>query len=456
MLTLSTPRRTSVALLLALAPLAGACSNLLDVTNPNQVKEEDLNTKPGSAPALANGALATVANGYSSALLAQSAVSDELKWVGSYDSGRNLVAGNPSNPRNEFTMSAFPLTAQGRWMSDYAISLLAGFDKDGKLATRSDLARAYIYGAISYMAIGDMWDDFTLSDRRTPAPPLGPAGMVKAYDTAIGYLDQAITLSRTIAATPKVSTGEAAQSQSLEVLGLALRARARHAKAVRAMLTPKGKAPANPLVFDAAAVADARAFLAKNTTDYKFRFLYSATTDANVSGAWINERREFRFSNVYVVPDVTDKQTASVRYTDPITGTTDPALSATINEFKGARQYGPLTVISAREIRLILAEAALAQGDVAGAATEINVVRALDGLPAYDPAAPGAPSPIVMLRHERRVNLFMQGRRLLDMYRFGEKSPLWQTTAEAVLTPGILLPIADVERQSNCYIIGSC
>jgi hypothetical protein len=113
-------------------------------------------------------------------------------------------------------------------------------------------------------------------------------------------------------------------------------------------------------------------------------------------------------------------------------------------------------VISARELRLILAEAALAQGDVAGATAEINVVRAFDGLQAYDPAAPGAPQPIVVLKHERRVNLFMQGRRLPDMYRFGDTSPLWQTSAEAVLTPGSLLPIADIERQSNCYIIGSC
>jgi hypothetical protein len=107
-------------------------------------------------------------------------------------------------------------------------------------------------------------------------------------------------------------------------------------------------------------------------------------------------------------------------------------------------------------MRLILAEAALALGDVPGATAEINNVRSLDGLPAYNPAAPGAPTPLAMLKHERRVNLFMQGRRLSDLYRFGDLSPAWQSTAESVRTPGKLLPIAAVELQSNCYIIGSC
>jgi hypothetical protein len=334
-------------------------------------------------------------------------------------------------------------------MADDAIKLLAAFDTasdpKNRLPVRSDLARAYIYGAVSYASIADMWDDFALSDRRAAAPPLGPTGMIKMYDTAIGYLDKAITVAK------------ATNSPSLEATALALRARARHARAVRSLVTPKGKTPANPLVNDAAAVADAQAFLALNPdADYKFRFLYSATTYANTLGAWVNERREFRPSDVYVVPDATDKQVGSIRYTDPITGKADPVLTASINEFKGSRQYGPLTIVSAREIRLILAEAALAQNDVSGAVTQINAVRALDALPAYDPAAPGAPTPLAMLKHERRVNLFLQGRRLLDMYRFGEVSPLWQNNAEAVRVPGVLLPIADVERNSNCYIIGSC
>lgn len=438
-------RHLRVRLTIAGATLVvlAACSSLLDVTNPNQLKDEDL-ANPSAAPAIANGALSTVASGVSSALLPQSAISDELKWVGSYDSGRDLFQGvNISNPRNEFTMTAFQDHAQGRWTADNAIKLLSDFDTKGTLANRSDLARSYLYGALAYLAIGDLWQDFTLSDRRTAAPPLGDQGMLKVYDTAIGYLDKAVTIA------------QAKPDKALEVAALAVRARAKHARAVRVMLAAK-RTPTNPLVNDASAVADAQAFLTKNTDpDYKLRFRYAATSISNTMGSWINERREFRISDVYGIPDATDKVVTGVRLTDPISGTPDAALVATVNEFRTSRQYAALTLASARETRLILAEAALAGGNMTEAVAQINAVRALDGKPAYDPAAAGAPTVLAMLKHERRVSLFFQGRRLLDMYRFGDRSPTWLSTGEAVTAPGTLLPIADIERNSNCFINGS-
>jgi hypothetical protein len=437
---------TTLGAPLSLVMQLAACGNLLEVKNPNQLKEEDL-SNVAAAPAIVNGALALVSSGITYSLLAQMAASDELKWVGSYDSGRDLGFGNLSNPRNEFTMSAFPAIAQGRWMADDAIVLLEAFDKDPAnrlLFNRSDLARAYIYAGVVYTSIADMYDDFTLSDRRTSAPPLGEAGMLKLYDTAVGYLDKAVEISR------------AKPDAALEITALALRARTKHAKAVRLLVTPKGKAVTNPLVNDAGANADAQAFLAKNTDpDYKYRFKFSATTKDNQVGAWVNERAEFRVSDVYGVPDVTDKKIASVRYTDPITNAIDPAISGIINEFRVARQYATLTIVSAREIRLILAEAALAAGNLTEFRTQINAVRALDALPAYDPAIHTI-TPLDLLKHERRANLFYQGRRLLDMYRFRDMSPGWLTTSEAVRLPGILLPIADNERNSNCYLNGSC
>ena len=57
-----------------------------------------------------------------------------------------------------------------------------------------------------------------------------------------------------------------------------------------------------------------------------------------------------------------------------------------------------------------------------------------------------------MLIHERRVNLFMQGRRLNDMYRFGIQSSAWQSTRKAATNPGTFLPITKVELDANCHI----
>lgn len=433
----------SCALLLILSTVLGACNSLFEVENPNQLKEADL-SNASAAAAIANGALATVSNGYSASLLPQTVISDELKWVGSYDSGRELMFGGVTNGRNEFMMSGFPAMAEGRWMADEAITRLQAFDKAGLLANRDDLARSYVYAAMAYTSIAGLWEDFTLSDRRAAAPALGSAGMVKLYDTAIGYLDNAITIAR------------ARKNVSIEVAALALRARAHHGKAVRSLLAPR-KTPANGLVNDAAAVSDAQQFFAVNTDpDYKYRVRFSATTVTSTLGSWVNERREFRIGDAYVVPDATDKQVGSVRLLDPITGLVDPAISGIINEFKVSRQYGPLTIVSARELHLIVAEAALAEGRVTNAVSEINAVRALDNLPAYDPAVHTNITPLDLLLHERRANLLLQGRRLLDMYRFGIASPQWQSSSDAVRTPGILLPIADIERLANCYLNGSC
>ena len=69
-------------------------------------------------------------------------------------------------------------------------------------------------------------------------------------------------------------------------------------------------------------------------------------------------------------------------------------------------------------MHLILAENSLANGDNAGFTTHINHIRAMDGLTEYS----GQIDAQEMLLHTRRVNLFLQGRRLSDHYRFA--SPL--------------------------------
>ncbi|HYU79076.1 MAG TPA: RagB/SusD family nutrient uptake outer membrane protein, partial [Vicinamibacterales bacterium] len=143
----------------------------------------------------------------------------------------------------------------------------------------------------------------------------------------------------------------------------------------------------------------------------------------------------------------------------PITGLVDPELRRAAIEFKGTsatQLYGSLTVVSARELYLILAEAGLAAGDTLSAtgqfAANINAVRTLNALPAYDPANAAHPRPLDMLKYERKVNLFLQGRRVHDLYRFGERADQWQITtpvAEAVSAPGTFFPIT----RSNCSLI---
>jgi len=238
-----------------------------------------------------------------------------------------------------------------------------------------------------------------------------------------------------------------------------MRARAQHAKGVWLKLNPLTAATlANPLVNDAGAVADANAALALGaaTPDWKYRFNYSSATINNSIGFEVNQRLESRFGDLYIVPTIDNKRVADIRLQDPISGARDPVLTATINEFVTGVQYGPLTVVSAREMYLILAEARLAQNDSVGAATFINNIRSLNGLTPYDPLNAAHPRALAMYQHERRVNLFLQGRRLADHYRFGVPADKWPVNAEARLQPGIVFPITNTERLANCYINGTC
>jgi len=434
-----------------------ACSGLLDVQNPNNVAAEDLD-KPAAAPAIANGALSSLAYGWGAILTEYATVSDELTWVGSRDGFRDLDVGNLTSPTNEFTDAAFPFVGRARWMADLAIKKLSGFDAVGALKDRNDLARSYLYGALAYSMVGDMFNNFPIgSDMRVAAPPLGRANMDSTYKVAIAYATAGLAVA--------AATGNTGYQAALT----AVRARAEHAKAIWATLHPVGPAVpiggAPALIDDAAANADAAAALALAgaAADWKFRFSYSATTVDNYIGAWVPSRQEMRIGARYVNKATKD----TLR--DPITvdaagkNVVDPEIRRAVVEFLGTsttQLYSPLTVLSARELHLILAEAALVAGDTVGPgsafATHINFRRGLDKLQLYDPSNIAHPRPLAMLKYERMVNTFLQGRRVHDLYRYGERADLWQTSvpvAEAISTPGTLFPVTQVELLSNPYCV---
>jgi len=435
-----------------------ACSGLLDVKNPNNVSADSLNS-PTAGFAIANGAQAALAYGWGAILTEYATVTDELTWSGSRDGFRELDVGTLLNPTNEFTDAAFPYVGRARWMTDLAIKKLTTFDVAGTIKDRNDLARSYLYAAIAYTMIGECFNNFPIgSDMRQAAAPLGRANMDSVYKVAIGY------------ATAGLAVAQATGNIPLQLALTAMRARAEHAKAVWALLHPVGPGIPNggsPLVNDAAAGADARAAIsladgAAKSPNWKFRFNYSPTTVDNYIGAWVNGRQEMRFGDRFVNRAAKDtlRDPVSVAVAPP--GVVDPEIRRAVIDFVGTSQtqsYRPLTVLSERELHLMLAEAALATGDTIGAtsgfAVHINYRRALDGMIPYDPSNLTYPRPLAMLIYERQVNLFLQGRRLQDLYRFGLKADLWQSGTDAVVTPGTLFPITQVELLSNSYCVAN-
>ena len=419
-------------LALALAAGVSACGNILDVENPNNLVEADLAT-PTAATSLVNGASAVLARGIGAMLGIYSTITDEVRWTGSRDAWRELDQGELANPRNEFTDDAYRFISEARWMTDEAVKRLEAFDAEKRLLDRSELARAYLFAAVAYVTIADMFDNFVISDRREASPPVGVANMVQFYDQAISYLDKGLAIA------------QATNKAELQTQILAMRARAKYSKALWQKLNPAGQTPTDPLISDPGATADAAAALARMGTDFQFALTLS-NDDITVAGEAslaynVNQRGELGIGTAFG----TLGATPTVNLKDPITGDPDPRIATQLTTFRANYVNQVIVLASAREMMLILAEAALDKGDIAEFTARINALRALNDLPAYTGQVPA----VELLEHSRRVNLFLQGRRLADLYRFGSEAPEWLPTSTAATRPGTFLPITCIEIRAH-------
>ena len=428
----------------------GACASILDVKNPNNIAESSL-SNPAAANAEASGVLASTVRMLGGIANVYGVTTDELDWIGSRDAYRDLDTGAIGNYVNEYTDGAFPLVGEARFLGDATILRLEGFDKDKLLTSRIALARTYLYTAITYATVADVFDDFAFSEKTVSGAPVGRANMSKLYDTAVGYLDKALVISQ--------SVGDNTTSYQI----LSWRARTKFAKAIWGKITPKGQTPTNPLVSDAGAGADAAAALALIPGDTKFNLVNNLESTAGIN-IWyeVNNRKENQVGRAYYGPAFPVNQSSACKtclgLLDPISGAEDPTVKASTAAFIAfGGNSGTLWMTSNREMRLILAENALSAGNTVEFTNQVNAVRALDGKPAFS----GQISNTAMLAYERKAQLYLMRRRLMDMYRFGQKANEWTASPNfesAVSVPGLLFPIPNIERLSNTCIIspGSC
>ncbi len=425
--------RHSIRALVAGAVLTLSACSLLDVNNPNDISEDALGNPQAAGP-MANGVEAAVSRALSAITTPYGVATDELDWIGSRDAWFDLETGAISNYLNEFTDQAFPFVGEARYLADATITRLEGFDQAGTLTDRSHLARVYIYAAIIYASIADMYDDFAFSDKTNAAAPVGRAAMGALYDNAIANLTSAEAIATALA------------DDGMRYNILAYRARVRHAKAVWQKITPSGPtAPAAPLVNDAAANTDAAAAIALGTADQRFMLVSNVEAQPDIN-IWfeVNGRNEHQTGAVYRTLN------------DPVTAALDPTSQELLAEFDAyGSQDGAFVITSTRELRLILAEAQLAAGSSANFRTELNNVRALDAKTAFTGQA--GLTDLRMLQHERQAQLWLMRRRLADMHRFGLRDSYWQNRPGYVSTfscVGLLFPIPNVERLGNPNVTG--
>ena len=395
----------------------------LDVDNPNSLLEGDLQD-PSAAAALANGAWNASLRGVTYMMMPHAVATDESVWIGSRDAWYQIDKGGMTNVYNEFVDQAWPYISEARWMSDKAVEILEGLGAD--LPNNQDLVLAYLSGAMVRVYIADMFEDFVYSDKTEAGTPVGAANMSQLYDEALALLGKASS----------IATGD----NAVKVLSLV--ARARHAKAVWGKVNPVNTA--SPYV--SAGASEAAAAAAMMSADWKWRMNFSSSTVSNYMAGQINDRQEMDLFQNALVETATPGAGGDPQPNDPVTGLPDSRMTAIATEFRaggGGTSWTPVTITSLREMHLIIAESKKAGGDDAGCLAELNALRTFDSLDPY----PSGTDAGTALQHERRANLFLQSRRLSDMYRFNLTSTVWDAVEKS--PAGSFFPITISEIRSN-------
>ena len=395
----------------------------LDVDNPNSLLEGDLQD-PSAAAALANGAWNASLRGVTYMMMPHAVATDESVWIGSRDAWYQIDKGGMTNVYNEFVDQAWPYISEARWMSDKAVSILEGLGAD--LPNNQDLVLAYLSGAMVRVYIADMFEDFVYSDKTEAGVPVGAANMSQLYDEALALLGKASS----------IATGD----NAVKVLSLV--ARTRHAKAVWGKVNPVNTA--SPYV--SAGASEAAAAAAMMSADWKWRMNFSSSTVSNYMAGQINDRQEMDLFQNALVETATPGAGGDPQPNDPVTGLPDSRMTAIATEFRaggGGTSWTPVTITSLREMHLIIAESKKAGGDDAGCLAELNALRTFDSLDPY----PSGTDAGTALQHERRANLFLQSRRLSDMYRFNLTSTVWDAVEKS--PAGSFFPITISEIRSN-------
>ena len=424
------------AIPLTLMAFAAGCG-LLDVSNPNNVNSTALDN-PSAAAAEVSGEVAALARGLEQVVGHIETASDNIQWVGSLDGMNDLNKGNVRNQFNEFIENSMFGMTPARFMANQTVEKLAAFQAAGTLKDSKLLALANLYDAITYVYIADNWDDFVIATTATtPGADIGPAQMVTLYDSADAALTRALPIA------------QASGDKTLQGQIYAWQARSAFDREIWKKLNPSGNVDTTKALVSSAAAATAaqNALAALGSGDYKMQLQLPTTalTYGNCSFAGcFNSRREITFAPAVASYNYTTK-TLTVALQDPISNVPDPVIGMWATEFINGVSLSPINITGSRDMLLILAENALANGDAAGFTTYINRLRAFNGLTPYS----GQVDAKSLLIYERRVNLYLQGRRLTDMYRFGLKSPYWTSDSNAALCPGSFFPITITERQTN-------
>lgn len=380
--------RVTVPVACALITAMAGCGDLLEVSDPSRFVDEDLDN-PQAFDALANGPEGRLQQMYSLHVIHTGLLGDELFSTGTWGQYRTIANGS-FEPGGEASQAETLMTirTEAREARERFARVLG-----------DDAATSEFTGRV--LAV-EGWTNLLLGTLscETVLEPFGPAvSDVEAYAAAIPTLTEAMTVL------------QAADEADYHDFALAARARA------HLMIGNLDEALA-----DARAVPDGFVYEAIFTEQGAANSVVTLITFTENKAAGI---REMWWPQV-------DTTGAEDVFLDAYTGEVDPRVeivhrhtnrlgvdgfSKHYSQFKYQARSDNIPMASKDEMRLIEAEVLMRQGDLPGAMAILNDLRAQAGLSAVP--NPGTEEGVRdVLLNERFAELFMEGHRANDLYRF--------------------------------------
>jgi tetratricopeptide (TPR) repeat protein len=391
------------------AVLAGAtaCSDdLFSVTNPGRILDEDLND-PLVASALVVGMSRDFSIVHDNNVVDVAMLSDEMAGTGNYEETR--LEGRGITRPEDFNYN-YEAIHRSRWVAETGIERLLnieGADYDGTAL----LARANLFAGMSNRMLGELFCSVTY-DGSAPLPKTA------AFERALPYYQEALDQATRAGDQTLIHAAQGGLAQTYLDLGR---------------------------------YSEAADYAAMVPTAFEYVAYYSTNSSDEESQVWdyTHGRNEMSAYNTFAVV----AQDPRAPYTDCTEGGCKAAESADGSSPHYRQEKYPsagsdIPVVKGTEMRLIEAEAALQAGDVDGAVALINEVREVWDLEPSTAAT--AAEAMELLKDERFLTLWLEGRRLYDLHRWDDDFLRGGTIFyEGVNPRASCFPLSETELDTN-------
>jgi hypothetical protein len=371
--------RSLATIATAFAFVASGCKGVLEVSNEQEILDENLNNPDAVLPIM-NGVIGDYALAYANAIDIIGLFGQELQHTGSFPTWREVENGIGTRPSSTGDQ-VYQNVSRAIWVADTAAVRFRKFLPDAE--KRFELATVRRWGGFAHFMLADNFCEMTFHGGPAVPPNQG-------YERAKGEFDDAV----------KVATA----ANRADVLRGSLGGRAR----VKLMLGDY-----------AGARDDAR----QVPQGFRLMALYGNNTREN-NGVAINTTTLIRRE-----AGVHPRMYNDARFkADPRTSFRDKGDTAKgpdptrkfVEQLKYPLRDSPIPVFTWQEARLIEAEAELMLGSPSAAVTLINQVRAASNIPAYT-GSTAAADVRAQLIYERQAELWLQAQSLVDWRRFNQQ-----------------------------------